>query len=298
MRFKGMVSQIALAAALMLAGAGTAAAAAAEAAEAAAEEANQLLVQRIAAGTGPVLDPGAALWRKAPVLSVPLQAQMIATPVNSEPAVSSMTVRAVHDGLWITFQLRWDDPTKSDVVDLDHFGDQVAVELPVKAYDAGNPPNPMMGDAEQPVSIMQWRAVLQRDQEKGEPKLSDIYPNAHVDFYTADLLKPEEARAYTGAVGLGNPVSRVGKSPVLDQMAAGFGSLTIKPEQRAGAKGVWADGHWTVVVARPMKVVGAYDPKLVPGDDGVAAFAVWDGGKDETGSRKAWSDWVPLHIEK
>ncbi len=259
---------------------------------------DQLIVHHIAAGTGPVLDPGAALWQQAPELSIALQAQMIATPVNPEPAVTALNVRAVHDGLWITFHLRWDDPTKSDVVDLNRFGDQVAVELPVKAYDANNPPNPMMGDADQPVSIMQWRAVLQRDQEQGEPKLSDIYPNAHIDLYTADLLKPEEARAYTGSVGLGNPVSRVGKSPVLDQMAAGFGSLTIKPEQRVGAKGIWADGHWTVVLARPLKADGDFDPKLAPGDNSVAAFAVWDGGKDETGSRKAWSDWVPLSLEK
>ncbi len=286
MRYTGMVSRAALAAALLLAGTGMAAAD------------DHLLVQRIAAGTGPVLDPDAGLWQQATPLTVALQAQMIATPVNAEPAVSALTVRAVHDGLWLTFQLRWDDPTKSDTIDLDRFGDQAAVELPVKAYDANNPPNPMMGDADQPVTIMQWRAALQRDQEQGEPKLPDIYPNAHIDFYTGDLLKPEEARAYTGAVGLGNPVSRVGKSPVLDQMAAGFGSLTVKPQQRAGAKGVWADGHWTVVIARPMKTDGEFDPKLAPGDGSVAAFAVWEGGKDETGSRKAWSDWVPLSLEK
>ncbi len=286
MTIKGLVSHTALAVALLVAAAGMAAAD------------DQLIVHRIKTGTGPVLDPDAGLWKTVPEQAVALQAQMIATPVNAEPAVSALTVRAVHDGLWITFQLRWDDPTKSDIVNLDQFGDQVAIELPVKPYDANNPPNPMMGDAEQPVTIMQWRAVLQHDQEVGNPQLSDIYPNAKIDFYYDQLLKPEEAIAYTGAVGLGNPVSRVGKSPVLDQMAAGFGSLTIKPTQRAGAKGKWADGHWTVVIARPLKSDGDYDPKLAPGDASVAAFAVWDGGKDETGSRKAWSDWIALTLEK
>jgi len=36
---------------------------------------------------------------------------------------------------------------------------------------------------------------------------------------------------------------------------------------------------------------------LSPGDETVAAFAVWEGGHREVGARKAWSDWVPLTLD-
>lgn len=36
---------------------------------------------------------------------------------------------------------------------------------------------------------------------------------------------------------------------------------------------------------------------LAPGDETLAAFAVWEGGAREVGSRKAWSDWVKLKLD-
>ncbi|MBF0562604.1 MAG: hypothetical protein HQL37_11405, partial [Alphaproteobacteria bacterium] len=111
MTFKDLVFRVSLFAALVVAGLGTAVAD------------DQLVVHRIKAGSGPVLDPDDAVWKKAAALTIGLQAQMVATPQSSEPAVAELSVRAVHDGKWITFKLFWADPTKSDLSEPDHFGD-------------------------------------------------------------------------------------------------------------------------------------------------------------------------------
>ncbi|MBI5783805.1 MAG: hypothetical protein HZA69_08680, partial [Gammaproteobacteria bacterium] len=130
----------------------------------------------------------------------------------------------------------------------------------------------------------------------GEPQIRDLYPQALVDIYPDQVLRATDARPYMGAVGLDNPISHPNRTPVLDQMAEGWGTMTVKPEQRADGKGVWSDGYWRVVISYPL-AGGASDPGLEVGGETVAAFAVWDGGAREVGSRKAWSNWVPLKIE-
>jgi DMSO reductase family type II enzyme heme b subunit len=147
---------------------------------------------------------------------------------------------------------------------------------------------------------MQWRAAFQHDIDTNAvdgPKPTDLYPDMHVDVYPDEVLRVTDARAYMGAVGVDNPISRPKNSPVLEQMAEGFGSLTVLPQQRADGKGVWANGRWRVVITRPLAVGDAYSPSLKPGDETLAAFAVWDGGSKEVGSRKAWANWVQLKLD-
>jgi DMSO reductase family type II enzyme heme b subunit len=87
-------------------------------------------------------------------------------------------------------------------------------------------------------------------------------------------------------------------TPVLDQMAEGWGTMTVKPDQHALGKGVWKAGVWRVVITRPMVSDDLNAPRLLPGNRTVAAFAVWDGGNREVGARKAWASWVPLVIQR
>ena len=246
---------------------------------------------------GPLFDPDAAFWADAPAVTVAMQPQIIATPQNPEPAVAELMVKAAHNGQWLSFLVEWADDSKSDRVLADRFGDQVAVELPV-SFDTNAPPNPMMGAADGRVTIMQWRAAFQRDLEDGEPTVQDLYPNAHADVYPDQVLRVTDARPYMGAVGVDNPISHPSIVPVLDQMAEGWGTLTVKLEQNVEAKGVWRSGGWRVVITRPMSTADREsDPQLSPGDETVAAFAVWEGGHREVGARKAWSDWVPLTLD-
>jgi len=257
---------------------------------------------------GPMTDPAAAFWKDATPVKIPMEAQIVTNPQNPKPAVSELNVRAAHDGQWLAVLIEWADPTKSDVIVIDKFGDQVALEMPV-TYKAGDAPNPMMGGPGDRMNIIQWRAAFQADTErnagKGDkaeakingPSLADLYPNAHVDVYPDEVLRVTDARAYTGAVGVDNPISRPKRTAVLEQMAEGFGSLTVLPEQHADGRGIWADGMWHVVITRPLAAGDANAPALRPGDQTLAAFAVWEGGAREVGSRKAWSNFVQLKLD-
>jgi hypothetical protein len=247
-------------------------------------------------GSGPINDPLGAHWRQARPVSVAMLPQTVTLPHNDHPAIKEMAVRAVHNGGWIAFLIEWRDPTLSDKVILDNFGDQVAVQLPV---DAGTTaPSPMMGNAGGRVNIMQWRAAFQHDIEHGPPTVKSLYPYAWADVYPDEVLGATDARPYSGALGLENPISRGRATPVLDQMAEGWGSMTVKPDQHALGKGVWRNGTWRVVITRPMVSDDQNAPRLAPGGRTIAAFAVWEGGKNEVGARKAWSAWTPVLLAR
>jgi hypothetical protein len=247
-------------------------------------------------GAGPLADAQAPYWKQARPVKVAMQPQVMALPNKPDPAVKELAVRAVHNAGWIAFLVEWKDPTLSDKIVLDNFGDQVAVQLPVNVK--GSPPAPMMGNPGGRVNIMQWRAAFQHDLDRGAPTVRDLYPNAWADVYPDEVLGAADARPYTGALGLENPISRGVASPVLDQMAEGWGSMTVKPDQRALGMGVWRDGLWRVAITRPMVSDDLNAPQLTPGVRTVAAFAVWEGGHGEVGARKAWASWVPLWIAR
>jgi DMSO reductase family type II enzyme heme b subunit len=247
-------------------------------------------------GAGPIDDPLGARWRQAKPVRVVVLPQTVTLPHNDHPGIHEITVRALHNGGWIGFLIEWMDPSLSDQIVVDNFGDQVAIELPVDT--GGNPPSPMMGNPGGRVNIMQWRAAFQHDVDVGPRTVRDLYPNAWTDVYPDEVLSATDARPYSGALGLENPISRGRASPVLDQMAEGWGTMTVKPDQHALGKGVWRDGVWRVVITRPMVSDDGNAPRLTPGLKTVAAFAVWEGGNREVGARKAWSSWVPVVIAR
>ncbi len=75
-------------------------------------------------------------------------------------------------------------------------------------------------------------------------------------------------------------------------------SDTVDREQvRAGS--AWADGRWSVVIARAMQVPdNAAVLQLVPGMTTGLGVAVWEGGRGERGGIKAYSkDWTELTLE-
>jgi len=257
--------------------------------------AQSTLVAARVAGSGPIMDPGAALWKDARPVKVAMLPQTVALPHQADAAIKELTVRAVHNGGWIAFLLEWKDPTRSDRVILDNFGDQVALQLPVNIK--GATPSPMMGNPGGRVNIMQWRAAFQKDIDDGHaPSIADLYPYAWTDVYPDELLGATDARAYTGALGVENPISRGRASPVLDQMAEGWGSMTVKADQHAQGKGVWKNGQWSVVITRPMVSDDANAPPLTVGDRTVVSFAAWEGGNREVGARKSWAPWLALVI--
>jgi hypothetical protein len=257
---------------------------------------NPILAPRVG-GVGPILDPDAPAWKQARAHKVTLLPQTMAVPRHEKPAVAELAVRALHNGQWLALRVEWKDPTRSDRFVTDQFGDQVAVQFPVR-FDSKQLPLPMMGNPGARVNILQWRAAFQRDIDEGAPDIKALYPNASVDLYPDEVLRVADARPYSGALGMDNPVSRPKESPVLDQMAEGFGTLTVKLDQHADGRGVWKDGAWRVVITLPLATESANSPRLAPGGETAVAFAVWEGAQREVGGRKAWSSWVPLKLAR
>jgi hypothetical protein len=249
-------------------------------------------------GSGPIMDPDADFWNKTPGFKVKLLPQTATTPANPNPATQTIIVRAVHNGGWVGIRVEWEDVTQSDRIVVDEFGDQVAIEFPVE-YRPDALPSPMMGSPGRRVDIWQWRAAFQSDLDQGEPDIRDLYPNTMVDVYPDEVLRVTDARAYTGALGVDNLVSHPRGSPVLEQTAEGFGTLTALPEdQDADGRGFWRDGKWHVVFTHPFAPYSKNSAQFAAGGETVAAFAVWEGGHREVGARKAWSVWVPFRLAK
>jgi DMSO reductase family type II enzyme heme b subunit len=260
-------------------------------------ESTQPEVQVVRAPAGARLDDlDAPFWRDVPRVVVPTLGQTVVAPMRPEPAVSEIGVAAGHDGHLLAVRLDWSDAAPDIDTVVDRFGDQVAIQFPAEP-ESDNQPMPMMGHVGAPVRILQWRAVLQHELEHGAPTISDLYPNAVVDLYPDRLLSGEEVQPYAGGRGLGNPVSRPrALSPVVSHVAHGFGSLTATFEQEGGGTGTWREGRWHVVITYPL--AGSRRAGLRPGSESVIAFAVWDGGQQEVGGRKAWTPWVPLRLEQ
>ena len=249
-------------------------------------------------GAGPIMDPTAEFWNKTPGFQVQMLPQTVTTPANPNPATKTLIVRAVYNGSWVGIRVEWEDPTQSDRIVVDEFGDQVAVEFPVD-YKPDELPSPMMGNPGRRVNIWQWRAAFQLDIEQGVPDVRDLYPNTMVDVYPDEVLRVTDARAYTGALGVDNLVSHPHGSPVLEQIAEGFGTLTALPEdQNTNGRGFWQDGKWHVVFTHPLVPFSKNSAQFAAGGETVAAFAVWEGGQREVGARKAWSNWVPFRLSK
>ena len=242
---------------------------------------------------GPILDPLAEFWHDVEPMTVPLLPQNMAIPFHLEPAVSEIHVRAVHNGAWIGVQLEWRDETLDWVFTTDTYGDQVAIQFPVETDPV---PAPMMGHPGGAVNILQWRAAFQRDLEAGPLDILDLYPHALIDLYPDQVMALVDTLAYAGAIGVDNPVARPDASPVLDMVAMGWGTTTVKAKQHGDGHGVWRDGVWHVVITSPLERLADWDPDLVPGGSSMIAFAVWDGSADEVGGRKSWAPWVPMQL--
>jgi DMSO reductase family type II enzyme heme b subunit len=256
-----------------------------------------ILVKRVAEA-GPALGPDASAFQAASQHAAALIPQLVVVPRNETAAVDALTVRAVHDGNWLSLLLEWRDPTPNNRMGIGEFEDQVAVQVPLKA---DTHPNIMMGDINNSVVILQWRAGMQKALERGEtPNIRHAYPNTAVDIDIVDLLGSEAAKPYLGAAGLGNPVSvpELDMSPVLVHVAAGYGSLTVYPGRHAEGHGMHDGTHWRVAMHIPIRGDNPVAPTLRPGQSSIISFAAWDGDHDEVGSRKAWTPaWIPILLE-
>lgn len=261
-------------------------------------------VVAIKASTDPMkLEPTDSIWDKAPVHTVNLMAQPIVRPKPKLTLTESIQVQAVYSKKAIAFRLTWDDPEKSDDGRIGKFSDAVALQFPL---DPSLPPlpSPFMGEKEKPVHIYHWRAQYQKDKELGRhPTMKDLYPNMSIDAYPLEFKDPDapqgseaERQAFSPGVALGNPQSYK-KRGVDEILAEGYGSSAVANSVEAEAQGVWANGKWQVVISRPL--ASEQGSLVKPGPENAFCIAVWQGGKNEVGSRKSLSMmWISLNLEE
>ncbi len=240
------------------------------------------------------LDPSDAVWRDAPTHGSKLILQDLVEPRLMEASTPEVQVRAVTDGREIAFLIEWPDPTANDRAAPHNFIDGCAVQLPERTGESV--PAPQMGETGRTVQISYWRADWQAIVDGRADEITSIYPNAKPDHYpfNAEPLKnnpqaqQEAALRYAPARNLGNNRQGPRTQPVEDLIAEGPGTLTPNPQTFSKGKGVRTDKGWAVVIVRPLPEGFSKDrPSQI-------AFAVWEGGHDETGARKMRTGWVNL----
>jgi DMSO reductase family type II enzyme heme b subunit len=116
------------------------------------------VVSKFTKGGLAALDPASPAWERAPATDVLLRPLWL-----KEGYVDRVRVRSLHNGKEIAFLLEWDDPVMNAAVQrTEDFRDAAAVQFPitsVQLHGAGQPEPPyLMGDAQGPVNIWQWKA--------------------------------------------------------------------------------------------------------------------------------------------
>lgn len=257
---------------------------------------SELLVRKVTEDLS-TPDPGAAFWASVPFGTISLMAQPMVTPRPESTTTESLAVQAVHDGTHVAFRLKWKDAELSEAGILGRFSDAAAIQFPMLE---GDPPAVMMGERDKPVHIFHWRAQYQRDAERGKPTMKDLYPNLSVDMYPMDFKEAKggtekDKEKFNPGVAVGNPQSYA-KAGVDEIVAEGFSTSAVQEGHGSAARGAWQNGEWTLVVVRKLAVEGG--STLKPGGKSHVAFAVWQGGKGEVGSRKCVTmQWTPMVIQ-
>ena len=248
--------------------------------------------------------PDDPAWSAAPVVEVPLVAQMGVPSALPAASVPSARLRALHDGQTIYFLVEWADQTRdAQAIRTDQYRDAVALQFGVGEAI----PAICMGAPAGLANLWHWKADWQEDIDKGYQELPQAYPNFFKDYYpyasgtppfnVATDFASDAARAYLVGQAAGNPLSQTArKTPVEELLAAGFGTTTSKTVQNVAGRGIWSNNTWRVMFARPLSVSDPAAPVFAAGKTVSIAVAVWNGANKEVGSRKQTSNFITLAI--
>lgn len=253
-------------------------------------------------GNIPITSPEADIWDEIQPFEITLGPQVVAFPwMHLDPSVRAASVRALHNGTWISFQLTWKDATEDKITVTDKFRDAAAIMLSL-----GPGAGQCMGAPSAEVTIAHWKADWQNDIETGFTDIPDLYPNYWSDYYVEavglppyDLpaLQNSNAKNYVGGFAAGNPLSDTNKITTVETLSAeGFGTLTTHSFQSFIGWGIHDGQEWNLVVSRPL-VTGHSDPEWSSNIPTEVTFAIWDGSKGEIGAKKGVSTPLPITLE-
>lgn len=149
----------------------------------------------------PIMDGSAPEWQSILPVFLPTTAQQVTPPMGGG-TIERVAVRAVHWEGQLYVMLEWSDHTPYYLADrYESFTDAAAIQFPAEA--GSEVPFICMAQADQAVNIWQWRS----DQQLSPPALPD---GGYVDMY------PSTDDLYYTARAAGNPLSQVGRNPVLN----------------------------------------------------------------------------------
>ena len=231
-------------------------------------------------------DPADTFWETIDPVRVPLNPLW---PENN--LIPAVAVSAVHDGSRVAILCTWRDPIANGApVRVQDFQDAVALQFSMD----GNTPFLGMGDKENPANIWQWKAGWQQGRDDPRPAVDTGSASMHSDLYfqTDALYRTAEAAENL----LAQPAH---VSPVEDANARGFGTFTSQPAsgQNVAGRGIWRDGHWSVIFVRELKSSETADVQFEIGKPAPVALAVWDGQNRDRNGRKVASNWLQLVLE-
>ena len=242
-------------------------------------------------------NPDDAAWTDVPIFIAKLLPQDLIEPKMLIPSTSQVRVQAVTDSNHLVVRLSWNDAVLDNLPGAARFSDACAIQFP--QVISSSVPDPRMGEKTQPVEITYWRASWQAVVDGRGDTIRDLYPNALVDHYPCEAahLEPgsDEQRKmeldYAPARALGNHLAGPRDKPVQDLIATGPGSLTPAETSFSDGWGKYSDSQWQVTLSRPLP------HGLEPPARSVISLAVWEGSKNEAGSRKMRSLWIPISLE-
>ncbi|MBI4519059.1 MAG: hypothetical protein HY699_24985 [Deltaproteobacteria bacterium] len=231
--------------------------------------------------------PDSKLWAGAKPQTVSLQPQQFVEPFQEKAAVASVQVRALRDEQRLALLLEWADQSENSTIGPAQFSDGCGVMF----APSGTPPSVMMGATGRPVRLFNWKAAWATPSQLAPLAWVDVVP---LSGGSGGPIRPDTAiyataaKATTGGWAVDNPVSGPSYPSLVEELVAeGPGTITHKGFAPGGG-GSWKGGRWRVVLVLPGELA-ATSP---------VAFAVWDGGQRDAGSRKSISPWVTLDVKR
>lgn len=242
------------------------------------------------ADTAGASDPLSPLWAEAGGARVALSSAGLGM-------VRTVTVRSLSDGERLYILLEWPDASP----DLSFKGPAGNIEQGETLRDAAQlsfaagkvepEPSYELAGSTGSVALWHWNSHWQRAVETANAsvvgdrtpvEIADMYPFENdLLYYPARAAGNENARE-----------SRLGAAEVL--IARRGTALRPHPDPKLTAKGVWYDGRWRVLFARPLAPPGDPAP-IFDRNRSTFAVALWDGGFGDRDTGPAVSTSIPIY---
>jgi DMSO reductase family type II enzyme heme b subunit len=209
-------------------------------------------------------------WAEVEPFLIPLAGQIVQKPRWFSPRVTSLWVRALHDGDEVALMVSWTDPSRSPDGQWAEFAQMVVNTMEPK--NEGSTWAPGAAD----------RLVVQFPRE-----LPTGLERPH--FMQGDARRPTYLWSWTSA-----------GDRAVEMRAQGLETGTEQPaeSQQMSAVSSWTEGEWRVLFRRSLATPDSIADLQLPRSTAVPiAFQAWDGDNGEAGKQAAISTWYFLALE-